>query len=92
MPGCMHHHYHPEACPKTHAIYHSMLYPYVLLQVKAFAKSMRRRRIQSSLTELGEISELTPVILKRVIERIEVGHVSRKSTPAKVVRIYWKLT
>lgn len=89
---CMHHHYHPEACPKTHAIYHSMLYPYVLSQVKAFAKSMRRRRIQSSLTELGEISELTPVILKRVIERIEVGHVSRKSTPAKVVRIYWKLT
>ena len=89
---CMHHHYHPEACPKTHAIYHSMLYSYVLAQVRAFAKSMRKRRVQSPLTEYGDISELTPEILKRVIERIEVGHITRKSVPSKVVRIYWKLT
>lgn len=89
---CMQHHYHPEACPKTHAIYHSMLYPYVLSQVKAFAKSMRRRRIQSPLAEYGDITELTPEILQRVIERIEIGHISRKSLPAKVIRIYWKLT
>ena len=89
---CMHHHYHPEACPRTHAIYHSMLYPYVLSQVRAFARSMKKRKIQSPLLNFGEISELTPEILKCAIERIEVGHVSRKSTPAKVVRIYWKLT
>ncbi len=88
---CMHHHYHPEACPKTHAIYHSMLYPYVLSQVKAFAKSMKRRKIQSPLSEYSNIFELTPEILNRVIERIEVGHITRKSVPAKVIRIYWKL-
>ena len=75
---CMHHHYHPEACPKTHAIYHSILYPYVLSQVRAFAKSMKKRKIQSPLLEFGDISELTPEVLKCVIERIEVGHITRK--------------
>ena len=89
---CMNHHYHPDICPKTHAIYHSMLYPYVLSQVRAFAKSMKKRKIQSPLLSFGEISELTPEILKCAIERIEVGHVSRKTIPSKVVRIYWKLT
>lgn len=89
---CMHHHYQPEACPKTHAIYHSILYPYVLSQVRAFAKSMKKRKIQSPILDFGEISELTPDILNCAIARIEVGHVSRKSIPSKVVRIYWKLT
>jgi len=89
---CMHHHYHPEECPRTHAIYHSMLYPYVRSQIRAFAKSMKKRKIQSPVLDFGEISELTPDILKCAIARIEVGHVSRKSIPAKVVRIYWKLT
>ena len=89
---CMHHYHVPEACPKTHAIYHSMLYPYVLSQVRAFAKNLRRRRIQSPLSDLSDISELTPEILKRIIKRIEVGHITRKSIPSKVVRIYWKLT
>ena len=88
---CMHHHYHPEDCPRTHAIYHSVLYPYVLQQVRGFAKSMKKRKIQSPLLDFGDISELTPDILKCAIERIEIGHVSRKSIPAKVVRIYWKL-
>ncbi len=89
---CMHHHYHPESCPKPHALYHSMLYPYLLTQVRAFAKSMHRRKIKSPLAEYADISELSQDILQRVIERIEVGHVTRKATPAKVVRIYWKLT
>ena len=89
---CMHHHYHPESCPRTHAIYHSMLYPFILTQLRAFAKSMRRRKIQSSLAEFGDIAELTPEILRSAVERIEVGHVTSKSFPSKVVRIYWKLT
>lgn len=88
---CMHHFRHPDACPKTHAIYHSMLYPYVLYQVRAFAKSMRRRKVKSALAEYGDITELTAEILKQVIERIEIGHVTRKALPSKVVRIYWKL-
>lgn len=89
---CMHHHYRPEDCLRTHAIYHSVLYPYVLQQVRAFAKSIKKRKIQSPLLEFGEITELTHEVLKRAIERIEVGHVSRKSIPSKVMRIYWKLT
>ena len=88
---CMHHHYHPDVCSKTHAIYHSILYPYVLSQVRAFAKSMKKRKIQSTVLDFGEISELTPELLKCAIERIEIGHISRKSIPSKVVRIYWKL-
>lgn len=89
---CMHHYRHPEVCPRTHAIYHSMLYPYILGQVRAFAKSMRRRKVQSPLAEYGNITELTPGILSSTIERIEIGHVTRKSVPSKVVRIYWKLS
>lgn len=88
---CTYHFHHPDICPKTHAIYHSMLYPYVLNQVRAFAKSMRRRKVTSQLAEYGDITELTPVILHRVIERIEVGHMSRKTVPSKAVRIYWRL-
>ena len=26
-----------------------------------------------------------------VIERIEIGHITKKSKPGKVIRIYWKL-
>ena len=89
---CTYHFRHPEICPKTHAIYHSMLYPYVLNQVRAFAKSMRRRKVKSLLAEYGEITELTPEILHSVIERIEVGHITRKSMPSKVLRIFWKLS
>ncbi|MCR5663999.1 MAG: DUF4368 domain-containing protein [Oscillospiraceae bacterium] len=37
------------------------------------------------------MTELTPEILSRVIERIEVGHITRKPVASKVVRIYWKL-
>ena len=89
---CMYHHYHPEECPRTHAIYHSMLYPYVLSQVRAFAKSMKRRKVESPLADYADIAELTPGILNRIIERIEVGHITKKSAPSKVVRIYWKFT
>ena len=88
---CMYHFRHPDVCPKTHAIYHSMLYPYVLNQVRAFAKSMRRRKVKSRLAEYGDITELSPEILKQVIERIEIGHVTSRSVPAKVIRIYWRL-
>lgn len=30
---CMYHYQHPELCPKTHRIYHDVLYPYLLKQV-----------------------------------------------------------
>ena len=70
---CMYHYAHPEVCPKTHRIYHEMLYPYVLQQVQAFAKSMKRRKINSKISEFSTIQELTPEVLDAVIERIEIG-------------------
>ena len=78
----------------SYSLFHKValtIYPYVLSQVRAFAKSMRRRKVKSPLSEYGEITELTPEILHGVIERIEVGHITRKSVASKVVRIYWKL-
>ena len=88
---CMYHYTHPEVCPKTHRVYHEMLYPYVLQQVQSFAKSMKRRKVNSPLKDYAEIEELTPEILDNVIERIEIGHVKRKSKPGNVIQIYWKL-
>ena len=75
----------------THRPYHDMLYPYVLQQVQAFAKSMKRRKINSSIKDYAAIDGLTPDILNDVIERIEIGHLTRKSKLGNVIRIYWKL-
>lgn len=88
---CMYHFNHPDVCPKTHRIYHDMLYPYVLQQVRSFAKSMKRRKINSKISQYTAIEELTPEILDAVIERIEIGRVTNKSKPGSVIHIYWKL-
>ena len=88
---CMHHYKNPEECPKTHRIYHDMLYPYVLQQIRAFAKSMKRRKVNSPIKNYASIQELTPEILNDVIERIEIGHLTHKSKPGNVIQIYWKL-
>lgn len=88
---CMYHFSHPEVCPKTHRVYHDMLYPYVLQQVQTFARSMKRRKVNSKISEYANIQELTPEVLDAVIERIEIGHVKYKSKPGNVIRIYWKL-
>lgn len=84
---CMYHYKHPEICSKTHIIYHEMLYPYVLQQIQAFAKSMKRRKVNSAIREYTEINELTSEILDDVIERIEIGHVTPKSRPGIVIQI-----
>lgn len=88
---CMYHYSHPEACPKTHRIYHDMLYPYVLKQVQSFAKSMKRKKVNSRISEFGNVQELSPEVLDAVIERIEIGHVKYKSKPGHVIQIQWKL-
>lgn len=88
---CMYHYKHPEVCSKTHRVYHEMLYPYVLQQIQAFAKSMRRRKVNSPISEYVSITELTPEILDSAIERIEISHVTNKSKPGNVIHIYWKL-
>ena len=89
---CMYHYHHPEICPETHRIYHEMLYPYVLQQIRQFAKSMKRRKVHSSIAEYDAVAELTPEILDRVIDRIEISHVKYKSKPGNVIHIYWKLS
>ena len=68
-----------------------MLYPYVLQQIRIFAKTMKRRKINSAIKDYANIQELTPEVLYDVIERIEIGHMSRKSRPGNVIQIYWKL-
>lgn len=88
---CMYHYNHPDVCPKTHRVYHDMLYPYVLQQIRLFAKSMKRRKVNSVIKDHVSIMELTPEILNEVIERIEIGHVTKKSKPGNVIHIYWKL-
>ena len=88
---CMHHYHRPDACPQTHRVYHDMLYPYVLQQVRSFAASMKRRKVNSHLSNFADIEELTPEILDNVIEKIEISHVGRKSKPGSVIHIYWKL-
>lgn len=88
---CMHHYHRPDVCPQTHRVYHDMLYPYVLQQVRSFATSMKRRKVNSHLANYTDIEELTPEILDNVIERIEISHVTKKSKPGSVIHIYWKL-
>ena len=88
---CMYHYSHPEICPKTHRVYHDMLYPYVLQEIQAFARSMKRRKVNSPIVNYADIQELTSDILDATIERIEVSHVGHKSKPGSVIHIYWKL-
>lgn len=88
---CMHHYSHPEVCPKTHRVYHDMLYPYVLQQIQVFARSIKRRKVNASIKEYWNIQELTPEVLAATIERIEISHVKYNSKPGSVIHIYWKL-
>ena len=39
---CTHHNRHPDEYPKTHIIYHEVLYPYILNQIRALARNMKR--------------------------------------------------
>ena len=89
---CMHHYHRPDQCPKTHRIYHEMLYPYMLQQIQAFARSMKRRKVNSALSQYADIQELTPEILNTVVERIEIGHVGYRTKPGGAIQIFWKLT
>lgn len=75
---CMYHYSHPEICPKTHCVYHDMLYPYVLQELQTFARSMKRRKVNSQIANYADVRELTPDILDATVERIEIGHVSYK--------------
>ena len=87
---CTHHNRRPDECPKTHIIYHEVLYPYVLEQIRALSRSMKRRRVKSSVCQYANLEKLTSEILEDVITRIEVGHVPYKAKPSRVIQIRWK--
>lgn len=88
---CMYHYSHPDVCPKTHQVYHEVLCSYVLQQLQYFARSIKRRKMNSVIRNYAETKELTVELISEVIERIEVGHVTCKSKPGNVIQIYWKL-
>ena len=88
---CMYHYKHPEVCSKTHRVYHEVLYPYVLQQIQALAKSMKRRKVRSPIAAYAEIEELAPEILQSTIERIEIGHFGYKTRPGQGITILWKM-
>lgn len=87
----MYHYSHPEICPKTHQVYHETLYFYILKQIHNLARSMKRRNINSLIKEYATIDELTMPVISNIIERIEVGHVTRKSKPKDTIHIQWKM-
>ena len=88
---CTHHNRRPDECSKTHIIYHEVLYPYVLEQIRALARSMRRRKVNSPICQYVEIKELTPEILRVVVGRISVAHVQRNAKSSRVIQIHWRL-
>ena len=56
---CTYHNRRPDECPKTHIIYHEELYPYILEQLRALARSMKRRKVNSPICRYVDIDELT---------------------------------
>lgn len=88
---CMYHYSNPKLCPETHQVYHEILYFYVLQQIQHLARSMRRRKINSSISKYAEVKEITVATIDETIERIEIGHVTRKSKLDNVIHIRWKL-
>lgn len=88
---CTHHNRRPDECPKTHIIYHEVLYPYVLKQIQDLARSMKRRKADSVFDKYADIQELTSKAMNELVKRIEVGHINRSSKLAKAVHLYWKL-
>ncbi len=88
---CTHHNRCPDKCPQTHIIYHEVLYPYVLAQIRALARSMQCQKINSPVCLYSDIGELTPKILREVVWRIEITHLGKKQRVSTSVRNFWKL-
>ena len=89
---CTHHNRCPDECPKTHIIYHEVLYPYVLDQIRALGRSMKRRKVNSPICQYADIQELTPEILREVMVRISIPHIQRKEKSARAVMMHWRLS
>lgn len=88
---CMNHYKNPDVCPKTHQVYHEILYAYVLQQLRNFAKSIKRRNVNLPLKDYTVIKGVSPEMINEVIDRIEIGHITYKCKLGRVIKIYWKL-
>jgi hypothetical protein len=88
---CTHHNRRPDECPKTHIIYHEVLYPYVLEQIRALARSMKRRKVTLPFSRYTDIQLLTPDVLRNTVKRIEVSHSRKRQATCRSVRIEWNL-
>lgn len=89
---CTYHYTRPDLCPQTHQVYHETLCNYVLQQIHHISRSMKRRKINFQIKEYATIEEITRPIIDEIIERIEVGHATKKSKLGNLIHIYWKLT
>ena len=87
---CVYHYYHPQVCTQTHAIFHAQLYAYVLKQIRALAKSMKCRKVDAPIVQYVDAADLNESMLHEVIERIEVGHMGRRTQISSAVKIVWK--
>ena len=87
---CTHHNRRPDECPKTYIIYHEVLYPYVLEQIRALSRSMRSQKVNSLICRHADIQELTPDSLRDVVRKIKIEHITYKAKPGKVVQIQWR--
>lgn len=88
---CMYHYSRPDICPKTHQVYHEILYMYILKQIQQFARSMKRRKVNSSIRAYTSVEKITVPIIDEIIDRIEVGHITQNSKLGNVIHIKWKL-
>ena len=88
---CTHHNRRPEECPKTLIIYHEVLYPYVLEQIRALARSMKRRKVKSPICRYVNIQELSPEVLRTVISRINICDTKQQNKRKKGIYISWNI-
>lgn len=88
---CMYHYSRPDICPKTHQVYHEILYMYILKQIQQFARSMKRRKVNSSIRAYTSVEKITVPIIDEIVDRIEVGHITQNSKLGNVIHIKWKL-
>ena len=88
---CTHHNRRPDECPKAHIIYHEVLYLYVLEQIRALARSMKRRKVNTQICRFTDIQDVTQEVLHEVVDRIEIGNSLRRKENKRNVRIVWRL-
>lgn len=89
---CMYHYRHPDVCSQTHQVYHDTLCSYILQQIQYFARSIKRKKVNLVIKDYALLEVLSAKVISDVIDRIEIGNITRKSKLKNVIHIYWKFT